>query len=168
MKAVWPWDVPHCRNIFLKITIGVPGSIFRGQSCTTTTMSERKTVTMKPMKKAVVKVFDHTPIRYLLSTELASCNLENGFRRFVPHIIRNYNQLSTPEKENAHRHSLQSFALILLQKSFVSGIVKKRALKQNKASNIMFSEMKKIVVTLKMLGLSEIGQPRFKPFYPNW
>jgi len=68
VKAVWPWDVPHCRNIFLKITIGVPGSIFRGQSCTTTTMSERKTVTMKPMKKAVVKVFDHTPIRYLLST----------------------------------------------------------------------------------------------------
>jgi len=42
--------------------------------------------------------------------------MENGFMRFVPRrpIIRNYNQFSTPEQENAHRHSLHSFALILL------------------------------------------------------
>jgi len=34
-----------------------------------------------------VKLYDHTPITYLLSTTLASCFLKNGFRRFVPHII---------------------------------------------------------------------------------
>jgi len=56
----------------------------------------------------------HTAIIYLLSTSLASCNLKKGFRRFVPHIICNNDQFSTPEKENAHCHSLQSFALILL------------------------------------------------------
>jgi len=40
-----------------------------------------------------------------------------------------------PEKGHAHRHSLQFFALIPLQRSFVSGIVKKRALNQNKNPN---------------------------------
>jgi len=58
-------------------------------------MSGTKTVTMKLMKKAAVKLFDLTPITYLLSTSLASCNLKNGFKRFVPHIIRNNHQSST-------------------------------------------------------------------------
>jgi len=31
----------------------------------------------------------HTAITHLLSTTLASCNLKNGFRRFVPHICNN-------------------------------------------------------------------------------
>jgi len=84
---------------------------------------------MKLTKKAAVKLLDHTPIAYLLSTELTPCNLEKGFRRFVPHTIRDYNQFSTPEKENAHRDSLQSFAFILLQISLLSGIVNKRLLK---------------------------------------
>jgi len=39
---------------------------------------------MKLTKKAAVKLSDHTPIAYLLSTSLASCHLKNGFRRFVP------------------------------------------------------------------------------------
>jgi len=65
---------------------------------------------------------DRTPITYLLSTSLAACNLKNGFRRFVSHIICNNNQFSTPEKENAHRHSLQSFSLIPLCRSLVSSI----------------------------------------------
>jgi len=47
-------------------------------------------------KKAAVKLFDFTPITYLLSTSLASCNVKNGFKRFVPHIIRNNHQFSTP------------------------------------------------------------------------
>jgi len=41
---------------------------------------------MKLTKKAAVKLSDHTPIACLLSTSLASCNLKNGFRHFVPHI----------------------------------------------------------------------------------
>ena len=65
-------------------------------------------------KKTAVKLSDHTPITYLLSTSLASRNLKNGFRCFVPYIICNNNRFSTPEKDNAHRHSLQSFTLILL------------------------------------------------------
>jgi len=73
------------------------------------------------MKKAAVKKSDHTPNTYLLSTSLASCNPKIGFKRFVPHIIRNNNPLSTPYKENALRHSLQSLALILLERPFVSG-----------------------------------------------
>jgi len=64
-------------------------------------------------EKAAVKLSDHTPITYSLNSSLASCHLKNGFRRFVPHIICNNTQFSTPEKDNAHRHSLQSFALIL-------------------------------------------------------
>jgi len=44
---------------------------------------------MKLTLKEALKVYHHTPIIYLLSTSLASCNLKNGFRRFVPHIIRN-------------------------------------------------------------------------------
>ena len=63
---------------------------------------------------AAVNLSDNTPITYLLNNSLASCNLQNIFRRFVPHIICNNNQFSTPEKDDAHRHSLQSFALILL------------------------------------------------------
>jgi len=39
---------------------------------------------MKLTKKAAVKFSDHTPVTYLLSTSLASCNLKSGFRRFVP------------------------------------------------------------------------------------
>jgi len=61
--------------------------------------------------------------------------LRHWVRRFVPHILRNDNQFSTPLKEYTYRHSLQSFALILLQRSFVSGIVRKRALNQNKNTN---------------------------------
>jgi len=37
--------------------------------------------------------------------------------RFVAHIIRSNNQVSTPQKENAHRPSLQSSALLLYQES---------------------------------------------------
>jgi len=51
---------------------------------------------MKQTKKAAVKLFDHIRIAYLLSTSLASCNLKNGLRRFVPHIIHKNNQFSTP------------------------------------------------------------------------
>jgi len=59
---------------------------------------------MKVTKKAAVKSPDHTAITYLLSTSLASFSLKKGFRCFVPRIIRNNNQFSTPWKENAHRH----------------------------------------------------------------
>jgi len=51
---------------------------------------------MKLTKKAAVKLSDHSHITYLLSTSLALCYLKNGFRRFVPHIIRNNNPFSTP------------------------------------------------------------------------
>jgi len=50
-------------------------------------ISGTKTATMEPTKKASVKLSDHTPIIYLLSTSLASWNLKNWFRRFVPHIM---------------------------------------------------------------------------------
>ena len=59
-------------------------------------ISGTKTVTMKLTKKAAVKLSDRSPITYLLSTSLASCNLKIGFRRFVPHVIRNNNQCSRP------------------------------------------------------------------------
>jgi len=59
-------------------------------------ISGTKTVTIKLTKKAAMKLSDYTPITYSLSTSLASCNLNNGFRRFVPHIIRNNNQLLMP------------------------------------------------------------------------
>ena len=111
-----------------------------------------------------MKSSDHTPITYLWSISLASCNLKNGFRRFVPHIICNNNQFSTPEKENAHRLSLQSFELLLLLRSFVSGIVKKRALSQNKNTNIMLTEFLKIVFTPKNFGPPEIGALGFSLF----
>ena len=62
-----------------------------------------KTVTMKLTKKAAVKLSDHTPIIYLLSTWLASCNLKNGLKRFIPQIIRNNDQFSAPWKENAQK-----------------------------------------------------------------
>jgi len=51
---------------------------------------------MKPKKKAALKLSDHTHITHSLSTSLASCDLKNLFRRFVPHIIRNNNHFSTP------------------------------------------------------------------------
>jgi len=51
---------------------------------------------MKLMEKAAVKFSEHTNITYSLSTSLASCNLKNGFRCFVPHNICNNNQFSTP------------------------------------------------------------------------
>ena len=63
-------------------------------------------------KKAAVKSSDHIPITYLWSTSLASCILKNGFRCFVPHIICNNNQFSTPERENAHRRSLRAHSSI--------------------------------------------------------
>jgi len=47
---------------------------------------------------------------------------------------------------------------------FVSGIVKKRALNQNKNTNIMLTELLEIVFTSKILGPPEIGGPRLKPF----
>jgi len=65
-------------------------------------------------EKGCGEVSDHTHVTYLWSTSLTTCNLKNGFRRVFPHIIRNNKQFSMPWKENAHRHSLQSFALILL------------------------------------------------------
>jgi len=139
-----------------------PVSISGGQSWAATSLLE--TVTLKLTKKAAVKLSDHTPITYLWSTSQASFNRKNGFRRFVPHIICSKNQFSTPEKENAHRHSLQSFELILLLNSFVSGIVKKRALNQNKNTKIMLTELLEIVFTPKILGPSEIGGPSLKPF----
>jgi len=58
--------------------------------------------------------FDHIPITYLLSTSMASCNLKNGFRRFVPHINVIVTNSQRIKKENVHRHSFQSFAIILL------------------------------------------------------
>jgi len=129
---------------------GVPVGISGGQSWATTALSGTKTVTLKLKKKAAVKLFDHTPITYLLQarnqggeirprkffaplekcvrhcsknlgpsqktlrpswcpklvtgliywvpTSLASCNLENGFRRFVPQIISNNNS-AQPQKK---------------------------------------------------------------------
>jgi len=63
-------------------------------------------------KKAAVKLSDHTLIIHLLSTSLASCNLQNGFRFHTLYVT--ISKFSTPEKDNAHRHLLQLFALILL------------------------------------------------------
>ena len=160
-----PFGVWMCGNV--EILFGnhhweAPVSISGGQSWAATSLLE--TVTLKLTKKAAVKLSDHTPITYLWSTSQASFNRKNGFRRFVPHIICSKNQFSTPEKENAHRHSLQSFELILLLSSFVSGIVKKRALNQNKNTKIMLTELLEIVFTPKILGPSEIGGPSLKPF----
>jgi len=59
---------------------------------------------LPPLTPMAVNLSDQTHNAYLLSSSLASCNLKNGFRRFVPHIIGNNNQFSTPKKENAHRH----------------------------------------------------------------
>ena len=106
---------------------------------------------------------DHTPITYLLSTSLASCNLKNGFWRFVPHIICN-NQFSTPEKENAHHHSLQSFAPIHLYRSLVRGIVKKRALNQNKKYKYNAYRNSGNCPYCQNFGAPEFGGPRLKPF----
>ena len=160
-----PFGVWMCGNV--EILFGnhhweAPVSISGGQSWAATSLLE--TVTLKLTKKAAVKLSDHTPITYLWSTSQASFNRKNGFRRFVPHIICSKNQFSTPEKENAHRHSLQSFELILLLSSFVSGIVKKRALNQNKNTKIMLTELLEIVFTPKIWGPSEIGGPSLKPF----
>jgi len=59
---------------------------------------------MKLTKKAAVKLSHLIHITYLLSTSLASCNLKNGFKHFVPHMIRHNNQLLAPCNENAHCH----------------------------------------------------------------
>jgi len=69
---------------------------------------------MKLTKKAAVKLSDHTPITYLLSSSMASCrpNLNNGFRRFVPHIIRNNNNSQRHKKRMlivSHFNPLRSF-----------------------------------------------------------
>jgi len=69
---------------------------------------------MKLTKKAAVKLSDHTPLTYLLSTSLALCNLKNGFRVFFHTLYVKRTNSQRHKKENAHRHSLQSFALILL------------------------------------------------------
>jgi len=61
------------------------------QGWAATALSGTKTVTMKLTKKAAVKSSDHTPTTHLLSILLASCNLKNGYRRFVSRIIRNNN-----------------------------------------------------------------------------
>ena len=37
----------------------------------------------------------HTPITYLLSISLASCNLKNRFRRFVPHVMEQYYEFTS-------------------------------------------------------------------------
>jgi len=50
---------------------------------------------------------------------------------------------------------------------FVRGIGKKRALNQNKNTNIMLAEMLEIVLTPKILRPPKIGGPRRKPFQPN-
>jgi len=104
VNAIWPQVVPLCWNIFLEISTRDTCQHFGGKSWANMALSRTKTVTMKLTKKAAVKLFDHTPITYWLSREPASCNLENEFRHFVPHVIHSYNQFSTPEKENAHRH----------------------------------------------------------------
>ena len=52
-----------------------------------------------------MKLSDHTHIAYLLNTSLASCNLKNGFRRFVPHIIRNNNQIWSSELDQLNHLS---------------------------------------------------------------
>jgi len=57
------------------------------------------------MEKAGLKSSSHTPITYLLSTSLTSCNLKNGFRRFVPHIVRNNNQCSSSFTSILRAHS---------------------------------------------------------------
>ena len=48
-------------------------------------------------------------------------------------------------------------SIIRAQRSFVSGIVKKCALNENKNTNVMLIEMLEIVLTPKILGLPEIG-----------
>ena len=153
-----PFGVWMCGNV--EILFGnhhweAPVSISGGQSWAATSLLE--TVTLKLTKKAAVKLSDHTPITYLWSTSQASFNRKNGFRRFVPHIICSKNQFSTPEKENAHRHSLQSFELILLLSSFVSGIVKKRALNQNQNSNITAKKLWKFSLLPKAWGPPKLG-----------
>ena len=142
-------------NNFFEMTIGGPCKHFRGAELGCY-------VIVKLTKKAAVKLSDHTPIAYLWSTSLASFNLKNGFRCFVPQIICHNNQFSTPE--NAHRYSLQSFELILLLRSFVSRIVKKTCVEPKQKTNIMHTEMLEIVFTPKILGAPEIGGPRLKPF----
>jgi len=94
--------------------LGAPVSILREAELGCCGTARNKNSHNETNEEAAVKLSDHTPISYLLSTSLASCNLKNRFRRFVPHIICNNNQFSTPEKDNAHHHSLQSFAVILL------------------------------------------------------
>ena len=65
MKAIWPRDVPHCRNIFFRNHHwGAHVDILGGQSWATTALPGTKTVTMKLTKKAAVKLFDNTPIKY--------------------------------------------------------------------------------------------------------
>jgi len=60
---------------------------------------------MKVTKKAAVMSPDHSAITYLMSASQASCNLKNGFRSFVPHIIYNNNQFSTPKTSILRAHS---------------------------------------------------------------
>jgi len=55
-----------------------------------------------------------------------SCNLKTWIQAFYSkhYRLRNNNQFSTPQKENAHRHSRQSCALILRkQPCTVNGVI---------------------------------------------
>jgi len=69
------------------------------------------TVTMKLTKKAVVKLSDHTPITYLLSSSVpvASCHLQNGFRRFVPQMRNILNATKREYSYAIHFNPLHSF-----------------------------------------------------------
>jgi len=107
------------------------------------------------MKEAAVKLCNHTHNTYLLSlsTSLASCNLkmDSGvlFHTLYATIT---NSQCHKNQENAYRHSLQSFLLILLWRSYVSGIVKKRALKQNKNKYNCLQKCWKLSLTPKFWG----------------
>ena len=80
------------------------------------------------------------PITYLSSTSLASCNLKSGFRRFFPQL---YVTRARPQRHKKrmltviHFKSSRSFFHrdIFCKRQF--GIVKKRALNQNKNTNII-------------------------------
>jgi len=76
------------------------------------------------------------PITYILSTSLASCNLKNGFRRFVPQLC-----LTIANPQRHKRRMLTSFTPNIRAHSsnreiFCKRHSKKSALNQNKNTNI--------------------------------
>ena len=113
-----------------------------------------KTVTMNLTKKSAVKLSDHTHITYLLSTSLASCNLKNWFRCFVPHI-RLYVTITNSQRHKKRIHIVIHFNLSrsFSRRSFVCGIVKNVC---RTKTNIMLIEMLENILPLKNLGPSEI------------